>query len=262
MTAATGYAPPLVGAKEPTRPGFVTLTLVELRKAVDTRSGKWLLAIIALLEIAVVTIGVIVGTRADRTFDNLFQFTLLPTALILPVLGILMVTSEWSQRTALTTFTLTPVRERIAVAKLLAAAVFAVGALVLSLALGAIGNLICIAFDRGSGGWHLAAATFAQALLAVVLAIVMGVAFGMAFLNSPLAIVLYFVAPILISIVNGLVTAIQDTMAWLDYNQASSPLIGETLTGKQWGQLATSGALWILLPLAVGYVRLVRSELK
>ena len=36
-TATTTYAPPLVGAKEPTRPGFVTLTLVEMRKMIDTR---------------------------------------------------------------------------------------------------------------------------------------------------------------------------------------------------------------------------------
>jgi ABC-2 type transport system permease protein len=39
-------------------------------------------------------------------------------------------------------------------------------------------------------------------------------------------------------------------------------LIGERLTGEQWGQLATASALWILLPLVLGLIRLTRSELK
>ena len=91
------------------------------------------------------TLGVIVGTRADRRFENLFMFTLLPTAVLLPVLGILLVTSEWSQRTALTTFTLVPQRERIAVAKLAAGVAFSVLSLLVSLAASAIGNLVVIA---------------------------------------------------------------------------------------------------------------------
>lgn len=261
-TATTAYAPPLLDARPPTRPGLARLTLVEMRKTVDTRSGKWLLAIIVLLSLAVVTIGVIVGHRDDRRFENLFVYPLLPVAVLLPVLGILLVTSEWSQRTALSTFTLVPQRERIAVAKLLAGIVFSVLGLVTCITFAAIGNAVCIAFDRGSGGWHLAQADIWQALLAVVLSVVMGVAFGMALLNSPLAIVLYFLLPILISAINGIVRSIQDTMAWLDFNAASSPLIGERLSDEQWGQLATSAALWILLPLALGFVRLLRSELK
>jgi ABC-type transport system involved in multi-copper enzyme maturation permease subunit len=256
------YAPPLVGAKAPTKPGIGRLTLVEMRKMVDTRSGKWLMGIMMLLAAVVVTIGVVVGHRSDRTLENLFVYPLLPVALLLPVLGILLVTSEWSQRTALTTFTLVPQRERIAVAKLLAGITFAVLGLVTCLVFAGIGNAVVTGFDRGSGGWHLAQADIWQALLMLVLSVVMGVAFGMALLNSPLAIVLYFLLPILISVVNGIVTAIQDTMAWLDFNAASSPLIGERLDGEQWGQLATSSALWILLPLVVGFVRLLRSELK
>ena len=261
MTAVT-YAPPLVGAKEPTRPGMATLTLVEMRKMIDTRSGKWLLAIIALLSVAVVTIGVIVGTRADRTFLNLFMFTLLPTALILPVLGILLVTAEWSQRTALTTFTQVPQRPRIAAAKVLAGIVFSVLALLTSIVMSAIGNLVVVALDRGSGGWRLPAADLGQPLLLVALSVVMGIAFGMVFLNSPFAIVVYFLAPIVISAVTGIFAAIRDTMRWLDINSAQSPLIGERLTGEQWAQLGTASALWILLPLALGLLRLTRSELK
>jgi hypothetical protein len=263
MTAATvTYAPPLVGAGEPTRPGLARLTLVEMRKTVDTRSGKWLVGIIGLISVALVTIGVIVGTSADRTFINLFMLTLFPTAVLLPVLGILLVTSEWSQRTALTTFTLVPQRQRIAVAKLLAATLFSLGSLLTSLAMGAIGNLVVIALDRGSGSWRLPAADLGQAALFVTISVLIGVAFGMVFLNSPLAIVLYFLLPIIMTTVAGLISAIRDALVWLDINTATEPLIGNRLTGEEWGHLASATALWLLLPLALGFVRLLRSELK
>jgi hypothetical protein len=262
MTAVT-YAPPLVGAKEPTRPGMATLTLVEMRKMIDTRSGKWLLAIIGLLSVAAVTIGVIVGGRADRTFPNLFLFTLLPTALILPVLGILLVTAEWSQRTALTTFTQVPQRPRVAVAKVLAGVAYSVLSLVTSLLVSAVGNLVVVALDRGTGGWRLPASGLGQALLLVALSVVMGIAFGMVFLNTPFAIVVYFLAPILISALTGIFAGIRETMRWLDINSATSPLAGTGgVTGEQWAQLATASALWIVLPLVLGLLRLTRSELK
>ena len=35
-----------------------------------------------------------------------------------------------------------------------------------------------------------------------------------------------------------------------------------TLDGEEWAQFATSGTLWLLLPLALGIWRLLRSEVK
>lgn len=46
----------------------------------------------------------------------------------MPVVGILLVTSEWSQRTAITTFTLVPQHGRVLTAKLLAALVLSAAA--------------------------------------------------------------------------------------------------------------------------------------
>ena len=63
--------------------------------------------------------------------------------MLLPIVGLLLVTSEWSQRTALTTFTLVPERSRVIVAaKLLAGCALALAAVALCLALAAVGNLI------------------------------------------------------------------------------------------------------------------------
>ena len=55
--------------------------------------------------------------------------------IILPVLAILLVTGEWSQRTALTTFTMEPRRERVVLAKLAAALIAGVTAVIISLGL-------------------------------------------------------------------------------------------------------------------------------
>ena len=91
---------------------------VELRKSFDTRSGFWLMASIGIL--AVIATGADDPVRARRrarptsTFAAAIGF---PMAVILPMVAILSVTSEWSQRTGLTSFTLVPHRGRVILAK-------------------------------------------------------------------------------------------------------------------------------------------------
>ena len=46
--------------------------------------------------------------------------------LLLPVIGVMAMTSEWTQRTALTTFTLSPRRVRVQLAKFVSAIVLSV----------------------------------------------------------------------------------------------------------------------------------------
>src|SRR5690606_2903251 len=90
------------------RPSLARLTMVELRKLVDTRAGVWLMVAIVLSCIGFATIQLFALDPALRRFEIFFLGTLLPIGILLPVLGILTVTSEWSQRTALTTFALVP----------------------------------------------------------------------------------------------------------------------------------------------------------
>ncbi len=62
--------------------------------------------------------------------------------MILPIIGILLVSSEWSQRTAVITFTLVPQRTRVLAAKVLAGVVVAIAALVVCIAAAAITTAI------------------------------------------------------------------------------------------------------------------------
>ncbi|MFY1636315.1 hypothetical protein ACN27F_24085 [Solwaraspora sp. WMMB335] len=68
---------------------------------------------IGLTTVAVVALLLIFVDPAEQTFASTFVLALLPSAFLLPVLGVLLVTTEWSQRTALTTFALIPLRHRV-----------------------------------------------------------------------------------------------------------------------------------------------------
>src|SRR6188508_1493326 len=76
------------------------LTQVELRKLADTRSGLWLLIVIGLAAAGTAAILLLAAPAEEQTFAGLLSFGLVPAAVLLPVLGILSMTSEWSQRTA------------------------------------------------------------------------------------------------------------------------------------------------------------------
>jgi hypothetical protein len=44
---------------------------------------------------------------------------------------------------------------------------------------------------------------------------------------------------------------------------AQAPLFsGEQLSGEQWSQIGTSNLIWVVLPFALGLLRVLRSEVK
>lgn len=141
MRTATQDAPfrPAV-TPDPSVTGIPLSRLVhaELRKLIDTRAGFWLLVVIAVAAAAVIALMLFFADGADLSFLNFLAATGTPLGVLLPVLGILAVTTEWSQRTGLVTFTLEPRRSRIAGAKLVAgviaaAAFFAIATVVAAL---------------------------------------------------------------------------------------------------------------------------------
>lgn len=262
MTAtieATAPAAVLAAPAAP-RPSIARLTAVEVRKLTDTRAGRWLLAIIVLGCVAMATVQLLFNEPEQRRFEEFFLGSLLPIGILLPVLGILTVTSEWSQRTAQTTFALVPLRGRVLAAKLLAGAVATVASVGASLIIAAVANVIAMG-TGGDGGWGIAAIGIGNATVAQLLNVIMGLAFGMALLNTPLAIVAFFVVPTVWSILGGLVDVLATAAEWLDFGVTMMPLFsGETLTAQQWAQVGTTTLVWVVLPLVVGTVRVLRSE--
>jgi hypothetical protein len=250
--------PGAAGRAAPTPP-LHRLTLVELRKLADTRAGLWLLVTIGLAALGTVIILLTAGSAAEQTFAGFFSFGLLPAAVLLPVLGILSMTGEWSQRTVLTTFALVPARGRVLAAKLAAAVLIAVVATAVTGAVAALGNLTAIALD-GDGAWTIGAGLAGRSVLLQVIFVLMGSAFGALLLNSPLAIVTFFAVPTVWSVLGETVARLRTAAGWLDLNVTSMPLTEAQMTGGQWGRLAVSVAVWVLLPLLLGTVRVLRAE--
>ena len=82
-------------------------------------------------------------------------------------------------------------------------------------------------------------------------------------MNTAAAIVSYYVLPIAWNVLFSMVGPLADSAPWLDLNTAIAPVYDqETLQAGDWAHVAVSGAIWVLLPLALGLVRLLRREVK
>jgi ABC-type transport system involved in multi-copper enzyme maturation permease subunit len=259
MTAATIEPTTLDLAGTPRIP-LHRLVQVELRKLADTRSGKWLLITIALITAAIIAIFFATADEGDRTFLNFIGITATPQGFLLPVMGILLVTSEWTQRTALVSFTLMPVRGRVLAAKVLAALIAGLAAILLAIGIASLATVLGGSEDAWA---NIGLDDFGKFALLQGTGVLQGLAFGLLFLNSAAAIVTYFVVPIAFSIVAELWGPLQDAAPWLDLGTSQQPLfMGENLSGEQWAQLGTGTVIWVLVPFVLGLIRVLRAEVK
>ncbi|MEU8184797.1 ABC transporter permease [Micromonospora sp. NPDC049044] len=263
MTTTTAPAAGAVAPRQHTplrRPSLLRLSTVEVRKLVDTRAGRWLLITIGLATAAIVTLQLIYAGDADQTFLNFFVPSLLPVSVLLPVLGILSITGEWSQRTALTTYALVPRRERVVTAKLIAVSLTALASVLASLAVAAVGTLVASA-TGGAGTWQFDGSLLLNAAVIQITSVLMGAAFGLLLLNPPLAIVGYLLLPTLWGVLGEMVKPLRGPSEWLDTSKTMDPLFSSAaLTGEQWERLAVSLLVWMVLPLAAGLFRTLRRE--
>jgi ABC-2 type transport system permease protein len=248
----------LPGRDADARPGVGRLTAVELRKMVDTRAGFWLQLAIVGLTLAVVTIIAIVGKEQDQTLPEMLSAAMLPASVLLPVVGILLVSSEWSQRTAPITFVLVPHRARVLAAKILASIVLSIVAFAFCLVVAVIGT--AVAAPGIDDTWSVSAGLLGQDALSLVTGVVGGVAFGAALLSSAPAIVLYFALPLGWAAL-GSISIFEDAARWLDASRSLSPLTEHLLSGTEWARAGTTLALWMVLPLLIGLWRILRDEI-
>lgn len=239
---------------------FSRLVRVELRKMLDTRSGRWLLvAILALTALAILLFSINASAQ-DRTFFNYMQVMATPQGLLLPILGILLVTSEWSQRAGLTTFSLEPRRAHVLGAKVVAT-------LLLGLAVVVVCGLVAALATAIGGSDQAWAGVGVDDVFKFVLVeasgILEGLAFALILLNSAAAIVTYYVVPTVFTIVVNLVSGLASVRPWLDLNSAQEPLQdGTHLSGGDWAKVVTTLLIWIALPAVAGAIRVARSEVK
>jgi ABC-type transport system involved in multi-copper enzyme maturation permease subunit len=258
MSTTTLAAPTRVNtAGVHARPGLGRLVAVELRKILDTRAGFWLqVATVGITAVAVI-VRLVVGDAADHTFASVLTVGVKPAAVLLPVAGILLVTSEWSQRTGMITFALVPVRSRVLGAKLIASLVLAVAILAVSVGIVAAGVLA--ASPEVDGTWSDVAPLIGQSAVYLAAGMVTGVAFGAILLASAPAIVALFALPIAWTALASL-SFFADAAPWLDTRLALGPMPEEVMSSTQWAHAGTALALWMVLPLLIGTWRITRRE--
>ncbi|GGD17201.1 ABC transporter permease subunit [Nocardioides daphniae] len=245
---------------------FAGLLRVELVKMFNTRSGFWLLASIAILSVLASGGVILFGGESAINYENFSAAIGMPIAIILPILAILSVTSEWSQRTGLTTFTLVPHRGRVIAAKALVTVAVGVVGIVVAMAVGAVGNLVGAGIHGVDAVWGLTATDLALVLLGNVMGMLMGFTLGVVLRNSPAAIVGYFVYSLILPNVFGALAFYQesfhDAWPWVDLFYNVTSLFAQTPTAEGWAQLGVTTLIWMVAPLVIGLRYLMRSEIK
>lgn len=242
------------------------LVAVELRKSFDTRSGFWLLASVGIV-CALATAAVILFAPDDQLTFSAFATAIgFPMAVILPMVAILSVTAEWSQRTGLTSFTLVPHRGRVILAKVYVTLIVAVVSMTVALLVGALGNVIGTAITGTDPVWDLGVTDFGLIVVANILGMMVGFMLGVLLRNSAGAIVGYFVISLVLPTVTTILAETQEwfaeKQAWVDFNYAQGALFEGSVSAQQWGQLAVTGFFWLVIPLAAGITLVLRSEVK
>lgn len=232
----------------------------------DTRSGFWLMASIAVAAI-VTTVAMILFAPADQLTYYAFAKAIgFPMTVILPMIAILSITGEWSQRTGLTTFTLVPHRNRVILAKVIASLSVGVVSMLFALVVGVVGNLVGPAIKGTDRVWDVSFGHATTIVLGSLISLLTGTVLGLLFRSSPVALVAYFVFSLLMPTVFGLLAANQDWFhdvhPWVDLNAAQAPLFDGSVTGAQWAHVGVTIAAWVLLPALAGLGLVKKSEVK
>lgn len=245
---------------------FTRILGVELRKMFNTRSGFWMMVSIVVLAVIATAATIIFAPSENLNFGSFAGAIGTPMAVILPMVAILAVTSEWSQRSALTTFTLVPNRQRVINAKLVLTVLIGVVSIVVAMAVGAVGNVVGSAIAGVDPTWDYNVRELGQVLLANEIGMLIGFMLGVLLRSSPAAIVGYFVYSFVLPTVSGALASTQewyaDNAGWFDLNWTTFKLFDSTLTSTEWTQLGVAGTIWLIIPLAVGLFLVRRAEIK
>ncbi|MCW2815842.1 MAG: hypothetical protein JWN84_3297 [Nocardioides sp.] len=260
---------PVLDLSQTARIPFTRLVKVELRKAVDTSAGFWLLAAIAVLIIIVQGFVLVVGLFDDSTEFRLVDFTTFGGYILQPLLPIvvaLQVTSEWSQRTAMVTFATEPRRLVVVYAKLAAGAMLAL-LMTVVLFIVAFVCLLVLWVAKDNVDWDTSLAGTAGLLLFLFVGVAVGFAVATLLLNTPATIVVFlaviYAVPTVVATIGALWGDFRGFGRFINLQGALFPALSGSLdSGEEWGRLAVALLVWMVVPVALGMMRIVRAEVK
>ncbi len=272
MSAVAAHHQPTIDIDSTEQVPFGRLVSVELRKMWDTRAGMWLLIVTgALLALALGITLLVVALNDDVQLSStgLSQVMIAPVSLLVPVLAITSITSEWSQRTGLVSFTLEPHRMRVIAAKLVTVVILAIVTILLAIGFGAIGTVLAAAISGNDPVWNLGVGQLAWLIVNQLAYFVMAFVFGLVFLSTPAAIAVYYIIAMLLPfMVYGTLYAFfdwaQNVIPWVDLGFAMAPYMTPEMdtSATTLMQVVVAVLLWVVLPGVIGMRRVKRAELK
>ena len=246
-------APAPLGVSDPIRPlRFSTIAAVEARKMIDTRGTRALIGVIAALAAAVLAYQV-GQDELPNDFGDFVGTASWVVVFLAPIIGLLAMTTEWTQRTALTTFTLAPRRGSVLAAKTLAATGWSLAVFAVIVAMSGAAAAIDGATFSG------AASDVAGYGAIVVLQTLMGVGLGaLAGMTAP-ALVMFLAAPTSVAFVAGQGSG--ETSRWFDVFAAYDQIQSDQPT-EHLAQSLVAITLWVAVPIVAGLLRSLRREAK
>lgn len=244
--------------------GFGRLVAVELRKMVDTRAARWLALATLGLAVAAATLFMVFAPaeagRGSTSLVMLIGIGAFALEILLPVVAIVASASEWTNHVATVTYTVEPRRLRVLVATVVAEVI---AALAFYLALG--GLSVLIAGLGGAAGlqvdWTVTPSQVVWTGVVVVFYGLIGVTLGTMLMNTPAAIVTFFLVPTLLQIGSSMSPRFGEIARAVDVNQTFGPLIGGMPSQLNGTHLAATIGFWLVIPLAIGALRLSRREI-
>jgi ABC-2 type transport system permease protein len=182
MTATVSLNP-VAGTTRPSAPSLGTLTGIEMRKSLSTRSGK----AVGIIAVLIGPIGVFIGSlggEGEAPGAAILGITGMLTALVLLALGVLSTAGEWTHKSVQTTYLLVPQRGRVMASKVLALVALGAGLAAVGAAL-TTGMLWVIPDPIG---WTGIGRAFIVAVGAGAAIAVTGAGIGAALANTPAAL--------------------------------------------------------------------------
>lgn len=241
----------------PTLP-FGRLLRVEAEKALDTRAAKWLIGVAALLTLLTVALPLSLPAEFEQSPTGYTMATAIGVMTLLPAVGILLLTTEWTRGTILVTFTQEPRRLRVLAAKGAAGVGLGVVGALFAFAVTMGGVLVADTVLGREVSWTIGSA-FGGLLAVSVLNMVMAAGFAALLQNSATAIVVFYVVPAIWTAIS--VGVLSDVGPYVDSSQAFTWII-EGDTAGNWAPIVVSMSLWILVPLVAGAWRVATRDVR
>lgn len=230
------------------------LVVAEVRKVVTTRSSRAVLIGMATLGGVFAGLAAALPPGETVAVGPALVALGLVFALAIPLVGILVMTSDWQSRDIAALFLAHPRRGVVFWAKASAAVLASVGLLITAPVVAVvIAGVAAISTGR-TLDWGAAASGLALISTVTGVGVALGIALGAAIQHATAAIVLSFLQTLILEPALSAIPV--DAVRHVRPGAISDFLLGEGGLGA-----ALGGAfVWVVLPLVIGYVRHMRRE--